>query len=293
MRISCPTCQATYSVDQLDKDALMVCHRCGTEFGYGGEYHGADKHARTDEAAETDSGMMFLFSESQETGLPATEAEPAGEADEEALPREAGLHETSGDAISETEEASLEETALPQADTGALQELQRKAVNIWPWLVAILLLIAVTGLWMNRDLWLDNPWIRSVMINAGLPVDVRDKDWRVMPESVRAQWIKRDDKSHVLVIDARVKNLLQCELPPPRIRVLVYGSDDPDRIVMERTMPITEPPLIDAIRHAPFVTPPENNLPVTARSDRGFILVLENLPKNAGDFSLLAVAEEE
>ncbi len=40
------------------------------------------------------------------------------------------------------------------------------------------------------------------------------------------------------------------------------------------------------IRHVPYVTPPEDRVHVTALGDRGFVLVLEGLSKDAGDFTL-------
>ncbi len=159
-----------------------------------------------------------------------------------------------------------------------------------PWLLAMALLVTVAAFWSNHDAWLDNPWLRSVLINTGLPLKVRDKDWRIQPKSVQAQWIKRNDGSRVLVIEGRVKNLLQCEVIPPAIHFSIFAKNDPKHLLLERKLSISQPPLTDDIRHTPYVAPPRDYVPVTALSERSFILVLEGLPENAGDFTLSAIA---
>ncbi len=175
-----------------------------------------------------------------------------------------------------------EETPLPPPP--------RSAPRIMPWLLTILLIITATGIWVNHDAWLDNPWLRSVLINMGLPIEVRDKDWRIQSESVHAQWIKRDDGSQILVIEGRVKNLLQCELHLPAIHISIFANNNPRHLLLQRELPITQPPLQITIHSSPYITPPEDHLPVTASGDRGFVLVLDGLPKNAGDFTLSPTA---
>jgi len=159
-----------------------------------------------------------------------------------------------------------------------------------PWLLAMALLITVVGLWSTHDAWLDNPWLRSVLINTGLPLQVRNKDWHIQPKSVQAQWIRRNDGSRVLVIEGRVKNMLQCEIIPPAIHFSIFARGDPKHLLLERKLLISQPPLMSDIRHAPYVTPPQDHVPVTALSERSFVLVLGGLPENAGDFALSAIA---
>lgn len=166
----------------------------------------------------------------------------------------------------------------------------RANARIMPWLLTVILLITAIGLWSRYDAWLDNSWLRSVLINIGLPVEVRDKDWHIQPESVQAQWVKRNDGSQVLLIEGRVKNLLQCELNPPAIHVSISANDNPKHLLLQRELTISQPPLMVTVRSAPYVAPPEDTLPVTALGDRGFVLVLQGLPKNAGDFTLTPVA---
>jgi len=162
--------------------------------------------------------------------------------------------------------------------------------RVLPWLVGVLFVVAILGFWTQRDAWLDNPGLRATLINLGAPLAVRDKDWRIPPASVHAEWINRDDGSQVLVIEGRVKSLLECELPPPYIRVSVFDRARPGHVLVERTLPITRPPLMTTIRHAPFAPPPVDMLPVAPLGDRGFVLVLEQLPANAGEFTLTPAA---
>jgi len=184
---------------------------------------------------------------------------------------------------------SMEEVS--EDEDAPLPPPPRASARIMPWLLTIMLIIAAAGFWFRHDAWLDDPWLRSVLINAGLPVAVRDKDWRIQPESVQAQWVKRDDGSQVLVIEGRVKNLLQCELAPPAIRFSIFAKDDPEHLLLRLELPVSQPPLMIAIHHTPYVVPPEDHVPVSALGDRGFVLVLEGLPKNAGDFTLTPVSK--
>jgi len=166
----------------------------------------------------------------------------------------------------------------------------RARARIMPWLLTIGLIMTTSGLWLTHDAWLDNPWLRSVLINTGFPLKVRNKDWRIKPGTVQAQWIRRNDGSRILVIEGRVENLLQCEITPPAIHFSLFAKDAPKHLLLERELLISQPPLMSDIRHAPYVMPPEDQVPVTALGDRGFVLALEGLPENAGDFTLSAIA---
>lgn len=61
-------------------------------------------------------------------------------------------------------------------------------------------------------------------------------------------------------------------------------------MLLERNLLISQPPLMRDIRHVPYVTPPEDHVDVTALGDRGFVLVLEGLPGDAGNFTLSPIA---
>ncbi|MDQ6971361.1 MAG: hypothetical protein Q9M30_01810 [Mariprofundaceae bacterium] len=162
----------------------------------------------------------------------------------------------------------------------------RCKLRIMPWLTGVVLLIAGTGFWVNHDAWMENIWLRSVLINSGLGLEVRDKDWHINPDSVEALWLERRDKKTVLVITGEINNLLQSDLPPPQIHFTLYARDNPDEEILQRDLIITRPPLMQTIRQAPYMPPPRDTTPIAALGKRGFVLVLEDMPQNAGNFTL-------
>ena len=317
MRVICPHCQAAYELDQVDENTILICHRCGTEFGFG-QAPGGDENITGSAPLSPEQGRTLpLFSSSPTAAdISATaRSQPesdatAGEIRERQIRPDEGTHgeqppshTTADDAAFDSLQAATPDIppAEGQADTAetyrqhpspADEEAppRRARASIMPWLLTVVLLIAASGFWFKRDAWLDDPWLRSVLINVGMPVEVRDKDWRIPPESVQAQWIKRNDGSQVLVVEGRVKNLLQCELAPPAILFSLYAKDDPEHLLLKRELPMTQPPLMSAIRSTPFPQPPRDRIPITALADRGFVLVLEDLPENAGDFFLAPLA---
>jgi len=162
----------------------------------------------------------------------------------------------------------------------------RGKLRIMPWLTGVVLLIAGTGFWVNYDAWMENIWLRSVLINSGLGLEVRDKDWHINPDSVEALWLERRDKKTVLVITGEINNLLQSDLQPPQIHFTLYARDNPDEEILQRDLIITRPPLMQTIRQAPYMPPPRDTTPIAALGKRGFVLVLEDMPQNAGNFTL-------
>jgi len=264
MRIKCPQCHTGYRLDKVDADAILVCHRCNCEF-------------RTSEVATQMTEKMSSEpapAESHTLHAKAAEA-PVSNADvgETHAPPSAAPHPS--------DEASIPvEGEVPE----------QHGTGLWPWFLVVLFFITAAGIWINKDAWLSDPWLRSVLINMDIPLQIRDTDWRIIPDSVHSQWVLRDDGKHVLVIEGRVKNLLQTDLPPPHLRLRLFAADGSGQLLGEQILTITQPPLLGAIRKAPYTPPPPDTVPVTARGERGFILVLEDAPESMGDFTLQPVA---
>ncbi len=343
MHISCPHCDAAYEVGPLIKNAILVCHRCHTEFNID------DAHSKQQSAAETDSMEMPLplF---EHTGTRKKDGEKKGErsskqaskkikkdehhthASKSPIPvflekdqytdisqdkkmsakpdlANANNNAHSVDSVETTETDNIEQhdpkaafkaseentrhKTAKEADTKVSpKELEkvfppaRKNVVIWPWLIVILLTISGAGFWYKQDVWLDHPWLRSVLINMHLPVEVRDKDWLIIPGSVQGHWLKRDDGSQVFTIQGRIENRLYCELPPPQILIQFFDNTGLTESLEEKIFSITEPPSMAQIKHAPFVIPKPDLLPIEAQGQRGFFLVLESLPERTADFTL-------
>jgi len=184
----------------------------------------------------------------------------------------------------------------PFSEPASVERLARETTpdqqRVWPWLLVFLCAAIGAGLWLNKDSWMDRPWVRSFMINNGYRVIIHDRDWRLMSESVKAQWIERTDHSLVLLIEGRVENRLQCKLPPPAMRISLLSGEPSGQIVQKILRPITLKPLGNAIRRVPFISPPEDTMPVLSSGTRGFILVLENVPDKAHTFTMNAVARQ-
>ncbi len=319
MRIVCPHCQAAYRVDALPEGAVLICHRCKGRFT-AGEAGETGKSPRT--APEE---QLPLFEAGKDRRAPASRTpafQPANDAPaapppflarkKTATPEQAAQPTTAektspepaqrpAPAAPREERIGKERIPLPGADGGdkpqtdnagatadcTLPPPLRRGPRIWPWLAAMLLLIAGAGFYVQKDRWLANPALRGMLANLHLPLPPRDDDWLVEPASVMAQWIKREDGSQVLVIEGKVRNRLPAELPPPAIEIVFFDPDAPDRILDRRLMPITAPPTLAAIRRAPWSPPPADIIPVPPRGERAFVLVLERLPEQTGDFTLL------
>lgn len=211
-------------------------------------------------------------------------------------PIEGPSNKTSGAQAKETSEPLIDNVPEPNDEDMTTSESPepippaRNDISIWPWLVVILLIISGAGFWYKQDAWLDHPWVRSVLINLHLPITVRDKDWVIVPESVQGNWLKRDDGSQVLIIQGRIENHLYCELSPPKILVRFFDESGISEPLEERVMPITEPPSMEKVKHAPFVAPGLDLVAVEAQGQRGFFLVLESLPERTADFTLNPIA---
>ncbi|MDQ6986387.1 MAG: DUF3426 domain-containing protein [Mariprofundaceae bacterium] len=303
MRILCPHCQAIYQLPAVDADTLLVCHRCNSEFRIGEQSDGApneDSHTPSDEAtpglfvssAETSEAEQTTKTppavEEQAPARVQTQAKPAKTAPETAAQPEKTTAPTSAESRRESppSASAIDHPVEVDAEKALLAPPPRSKARIMPWLFTMLVVIAGSGFWFNHDAWLDDPWLRSVLLNIGAPVQLRDKDWFITPDSVDATWIKRSQNNTVLVITGEVVNRLQTDLPPPAIHFTLYARDNPDAQILERDLTITRPPLMQAIRKTPFTPPPPDTTPVSALGKRGFVLVLENMPQNAGNFTL-------
>jgi len=156
----------------------------------------------------------------------------------------------------------------------------RHTTHIWPWLLMILIVLTTAGFWIQKDAWLDNRWLRSSLTNIGFDMALRAKDWRIDPASIQAQWIVRSDGSRSLLIRGVIQNLLNSEMPLPKINMILFSKTEPDQqignIGLEIILQSTDPQL--AVR---------DTRPVPALGQRRFTVMAESLPDNTGDFSLM------
>lgn len=292
MRIACPHCQAVYEVTSAEPDVGFLCSRCHREFHLGEPADGPSPHAPATDV------QMGLF----DAGRPApdTVAPEAYDGHEEHPPhilehlaRDAGEGEPDAEDAPEAPIVAKDFRHEPEADAAPseadLPAPERRSPRILAWMSWIMLVVAVAGVVYNYPSWSHNLWLRSTLLNLHIPVTVHASDWRIPPDSVHAEWLKRDDGSSVLVIEGRVENRLHAELATPYIQVTVYDALETDKAVKRKTLAITQPPAITAIRHTPWTPPPQDDVPVAAAGSRGFMLVLDDLPAHAGGFTLEVV----
>jgi len=166
------------------------------------------------------------------------------------------------------------------------QPPERKPARLLPWLMVMFALIAATGFWLQYDAWMDNRWFRSTAINLGFNLHMRDKDWQILPGSVRPNWITRTDGSKALIINGEIQNLLSSAMLAPNIELTFFSHTAPDQILKTQLLAFTHPPSELVMLQAPFQTPNINNKPIQALGKRKFIFLLDQLPQGIGDFSL-------
>jgi len=274
MLVSCPQCKAKYQLAATIKNAILVCHRCGTEF-----------HANQTEKKSTIVDNELSLFEYTETNKKETviKAKPTQIFSDNKLALSAQqIDKTNPDAEQlETKPDDMPHIPLPKERVLP----KRNQTRIWHWLMLVLICISLLGIWNNQKQWLAQPWMRSLMMNMQLPVTSSAADWGILKDNLHSQWIDRQNHSRVLFIDGYIQNRLLSEQAPPAIQVSFYDMPN-SRAIQTRIITITEPPNLPAIRHAPYIAPAIDQIPVSAGGQRAFNLVLENVPEQAREVSI-------
>jgi len=166
------------------------------------------------------------------------------------------------------------------------QTPERTSVRLLPWLMIMLTLIAAAGFWLQYDAWMDNRWFRSTAINLGINLQMRDKDWQILPGSVRPNWITRTDGSKALTIKGEIQNLLSSDMLAPNIELTFFSNIAPDQILKSQQLAFRHPPSELVMLQSPYQTPNRDNKPIPALGKREFLFLIDALPQGIGDFSL-------
>jgi len=174
--------------------------------------------------------------------------------------------------------------AIGPVDTA--QAPVRDSARIWPWLLLMLILLTMTGFWVQKDAWLDNRYVRSILINIGIDMPLRAKDWRIDPASIQPQWIARSDGSRRLLVQGAIRNLLNSDMPLPGIRIMFFSKAEPDKQIGNTVLEIILKPSGQQI---PALAAVRDLRPVPGLSQRRFTIVAESVPENTGDFTLMPV----
>jgi len=251
--MQCSQCHNQFDIDTDIIQTALVCHRCSHEF---------NPSSQTDSDQSGDHQPRFRHCSERVFPAPPFLA-----------------RNTAPQTAADRPDNGLE---------GALADMppQRKKAHVWPWLLAMLMTTITAGFWIQQEQWLDNRWLRSTMINLNIPMQQRDKDWLIIPESVHPEWVTRNDGSKVLVIRGKLSNLLACDLMAPDVEITFYALNQPDQVLDVRQRPISMRPDEHAIKQVPFIRTQADSMPVGPLSSREFIFVMETLPAGSGDFTL-------
>jgi len=253
MQLECPHCQANYDIDSGIEGDLFVCHRCGREFCL-------HDHVENEMVEGALAEGEVVNGEAVDQGV-AVEKQPQPP-----------------QATSDDGEAVLAGIDLPPV---------RKKAHIWPWFLTVLILLIGGGFQMQRDAWLDNRWLRSTLTNIGIHLPMRTKDWRIEPESVQPKWISRSDGSKVLFVRGRIENLMRSDMPLPRIQLTFFSKADPRKQLGRTVLAIRLTPSERQLHHIPYIPPPVDRAVVAALGKRGFAIMVESVPGETGDFTLM------
>jgi len=149
-----------------------------------------------------------------------------------------------------------------------------------------LLPIAAAGFWFQYDAWMDNRWFRGTAINLGLQLQMRDKDWHILPRTIQPSWITRSDGSKALLIKGDIRNLLSSDMPAPDIEITFFSSHTPNQSIGSQHLAFTYPPSEQVMLQLPYQIPGLDKKPIPALGKRSFVFLIDSLPQGIGDFSL-------
>jgi len=282
MLVSCPQCKAKYQLATTIKNAILVCHRCGAEF-------------HTDQPEKEYSPVdheVSLFEHTETLAKKATSEPKVLPSDKELTvsTEQVGTGLNSEQFTSEqfdTKQLDTEHDDIPHVQLPEDHRLpRRRQTRIWHWLILVLLCISGLGIWSNQKQWLAQPWVRSLMMNIQISVDSTPADWSIIKDNLHSQWIDRQDDSRVLFIDGYIQNRLLSDQIPPSIQISFFDMPN-SHAIQTRTVAITEPPSLPTIRHTPYTAPPVDLVPVSPGGKRAFTLVIENVPEQALELSMI------
>jgi len=270
MYLECPHCQANYDIAQDVGDAVFVCHQCGQEFS-----------APTDpiDGGQPEPDSVQAWRALQWQPVSRGFAMPPWQGVDIFAPSPESQDLTAPELVEE-EPAALE---VEPAAVESEQAPVRKTAHIWPWMLTILILLAGSGFWVQKDAWLDNRQFRSALINIGFDMPLRARDWRIDPASVQPEWITRDDGGRMLRIRGDIKNLLDSDMPLPKIKMIFFSKTEPDKQIGQTVLAITLTPSDQQMQH---MVPARDLRPVSALGNRSFTIVAESVPEKTGDFTL-------
>jgi len=259
------------------KNAILVCHRCGTEFPSNPPKK--EPPIANHEASLFDNDKLLDNEKKspQEQQIPSSEQALILEQDQRTPPSITNIDQTQ------------EHISIPPTEHN--MPPKRKQAHIWYWFIPVLLCIGVLGLWQNQQQWLAQPWVRSLMMNMQLSIAPNAADWSILKKGIHSQWVDRQDHSRILFIDGYIQNRLLSDQLPPAIQIDFFDMPN-GHAIQSRRLAITEPPSLPSVRHAPYTPPAIDLVPVSAGGQRAFALVIEDVPEQAREVAITIHTDE-
>ncbi len=257
LEITCPSCGLRYRLQMPESEAICECSACQHEF-----LLDAQGHIRELDSAPTPS--------------PPEQTDPPFEDANAALTQEEERPHTPSSTEEEQEE---QDPPLPVEEgpvsTPVFEEPKRRQHRIWPWLSALILLLAIAGLWYQKEAWIHHPMVRTLLLKSGLSKMASDSDWLLDNNSIRMHWEEvPGTRDMVLIIEGEIDNRLRVPLPLPRFEARFADAlDHPYALYSVRQEHLPEAIASGGQMDAAWL----DDRPVAAGESRHFILVLHGL----------------
>lgn len=154
------------------------------------------------------------------------------------------------------------------------------AQRLWPWLLAMLFLVALLGLGIHQQAWSHSRLIETI---RAWWAPQRSIGWRL--SHGKPQWIARRGAPPLLAISLRLHNGVLFDRPPPPIIVTARSNDPAVEPVTTLAMLFHHPTLAQ-LQQPEWQPPDEDRAPVPAGGSRDYLIVLDRPPPSLADVEI-------
>ncbi|MDX8413591.1 MAG: zinc ribbon domain-containing protein [Mariprofundales bacterium] len=147
------------------------------------------------------------------------------------------------------------------------------SVRLWPWLMALLLIVAGIGGWLNQQAWLHTPLVESV---HAWWAPQRSIGWQI--SHPRPQWINRQDAPPLLAIGVELRNGVLFDRTPPPLLLTTHIRGD-NRAAESQLVTLHQQPSLTQLEQPSWQPPSADRTPISAGVRRSYTIVLNHPPK--------------